>query len=104
MVRTKLNFDDQISKSTPSSSNTQFTSKKKGKENIPLKAKSEQIKTKRLTKTDDIDEDISTDDEYDQEIKKLETKRQSILPVKNKSYTFLESLSGILLHPNLSRN
>lgn len=79
MVRTKLNFDDQ-------SSNNTLTSKKKGKENIPLKANKEQS---------DSDQEVSTDDEYDQEIKKIEIKRKSILPVKNKASTFLESLSGI---------
>jgi len=81
VVRTKLNFNDQISKPTNKSSNS------KKKENIPLTVKS-----------DDSDEVVSTDDDYDQEIKKLEIKRKSILPVKNK--TFLESLSGISLHPN----
>lgn len=81
VVRTKLKFNDEISKPTNKSSNSEK------KENIPLTVKS-----------DDSDEVVSTDDEYDQEIKKLEIKRKSILPVKNK--TFLESLSGISLPPN----
>ncbi|XP_050302690.1 germ cell nuclear acidic protein [Anthonomus grandis grandis] len=93
-VKTKLNFDDNESKSNvpkkkPGNSMT-------NKENYPLKIseKIKQIGRIKSKSSSSSDEDVSTDDEYDRQIEFLEVKRKSMMPQKPTKYSFLESLSG----------
>ncbi|XP_066156025.1 germ cell nuclear acidic-1 protein-like [Euwallacea fornicatus] len=84
LVKTKLDFiDDEpiIGKSN--------TNIRRDKGNVlvnPQKFKKE--------KESSSGEDVSSDEEYDNNIKLLEITRKSIIPEKNKSYSFLESLSA----------
>ncbi|XP_066263061.1 germ cell nuclear acidic-1 protein-like [Euwallacea similis] len=84
LVKTKLDFMDDdpiIGKNN--------INKKRDKENVPVNPQRFQKQ-----KESSSGEDASSDEEYDKNIKLLEITRKSIIPEKNKSYSFLESLSA----------
>ncbi|CAG9767543.1 unnamed protein product [Ceutorhynchus assimilis] len=68
----------------------------RNKENNPQNTKKRNIKKASSSSTSFSDDDyqVSTDEEYDKEIRILETKRKSLMPQKQTKYSFLESLSG----------